>query len=137
MRSAFARQKSACASASMTLLVVRAKRRAARRVIRSRKRLEHAGASPGASHGRMRVATIADVARHAGVSMSTVSHVVNQTRKVDPTTAAVVKRAIAEIGYTPNTIARALARSATGTVGIAISALSNPYFRDILCAIES
>jgi LacI family transcriptional regulator len=85
----------------------------------------------------MRVATIADVARHAGVSMSTVSHVVNQTRKVDPATAAVVERAIAEIGYTPNTIARALARSATGTVGIAISAISNPYFSDIICAIES
>ena len=85
----------------------------------------------------MRVATIADVARHAGVSMSTVSHVVNQTRKVDPATASVVERAIAEIGYTPNTIARALARSATGTVGIAISAISNPYFSDIICAIET
>lgn len=83
------------------------------------------------------MATIADVARHAGVSMSTVSHVVNQTRKVDPATAAVVERAIAEIGYTPNTIARALARSATGTVGIAISAISNPYFSDIICAIET
>jgi LacI family transcriptional regulator len=83
------------------------------------------------------VATIADVARHAGVSMSTVSHVVNQTRKVDPVTAAIVERAIAETGYTPNTIARALARSATGTVGIAISAISNPYFSDIICAIET
>ena len=83
------------------------------------------------------MATIADVARHAGVSMSTVSHVVNQTRKVDPATAAIVERAIAEVGYTPNTIARSLARSASGTVGIAISAISNPYFSDIICAIET
>ena len=83
------------------------------------------------------MATIADVARHAGVSMSTVSHVVNQTRRVDPATAAIVERAIAEVGYTPNTIARSLARSASGTVGIAISAISNPYFSDIICAIET
>jgi LacI family transcriptional regulator len=71
------------------------------------------------------------------VSTSTVSHVVNRTRKVDPETAAVVERAIAAVGYTPNTIARALARSATGTVGIAVSAIFNPYFSDIICAIES
>jgi LacI family transcriptional regulator len=83
------------------------------------------------------VVTIADVARHAGVSTSTVSHVLNRTRKVNPTTAALVEQAIAIVGYTPNTIARALARSATGTAGIAISAISNPYFSDIICAIES
>ena len=83
------------------------------------------------------MATIADVAREAGVSMSTVSHVINRTRKVDPVTADLVQRAIAAIGYTPNTIARALARSATGTVGIALSAISNPYFSDIICAIET
>ena len=83
------------------------------------------------------MATIADVAREAGVSMSTVSHVINQTRKVDPDTAELVQRAIAAIGYTPNTIARALARAASGTVGIAISAISNPYFSDTICAIET
>jgi LacI family transcriptional regulator len=83
------------------------------------------------------VATIADVARQAGVSTSTVSHVINRTRKVDPATASLVERAIAAIGYTPNTIARALARSSSGTVGIAISAISNPYFSDIICAVET
>jgi LacI family transcriptional regulator len=89
------------------------------------------------SLGRTQVATIADVARKAGVSMSTVSHVINRTRKVEPATAELVEQAIAAVGYTPNTIARSLARSATGTVGIAISAISNPYFSDIICAIET
>ncbi len=83
-----------------------------------------------------RPATIADVARRAGVSVSTVSHVVNGTRAVRPDTTRQVEQAIGETGYRPNTIARALARSATNSVGIAISALGNPYFSDIICAIE-
>lgn len=82
------------------------------------------------------MATIFDVARHANVSSSTVSHVVNGTRKVSADTAKRVEEAIIAVGYTPNAIARALAVSSTNSVGIAISALSNPYFNDIICAIE-
>ncbi len=80
--------------------------------------------------------TIADVARIAGVSSSTVSHVVNGTRFVKPETELAVREAIAKTGYTPNSLARALARSATNSVGIAISAISNPYFSDIIRAVE-
>jgi len=82
------------------------------------------------------VVTITDVARQAGVSSSTVSHVINGTRKVNDETAKRVNEAIAAVGYTPNAIARALAVSSTNSVGVAISALSNPYFNDIICAIE-
>ncbi|MDR3518069.1 MAG: LacI family DNA-binding transcriptional regulator [Azospirillaceae bacterium] len=82
------------------------------------------------------MATIIDVARRAGVSVSTVSHVVNATRPVSPETTRLVEEAIAAVGYTPNSIARSLARSATNSVGIALSAISNPYFSDIICAIE-
>lgn len=82
------------------------------------------------------MATIFDVARTAGVSTSTVSHVVNGTRKVNAETAQRVKEAIAAVGYTPNGIARALAVSSTNSVGIAVSTISNPYFGDIICAIE-
>jgi len=78
-----------------------------------------------------------DVAKRAGVSVSTVSHVLNGTRKVDPATALAVKAAIAEAGYTPNNLARALARSRTNTIGVAISAVSNHYFTDIVRAIEN
>src|SRR5882672_4686728 len=83
------------------------------------------------------MATIVDVARRAGVSVSTVSHVVNRTRTVSPGTARLVEQAIAATGYAPNSIAQSLARSATNSVGIAISAISNPYFSDIICAIQT
>src|SRR6266404_1888283 len=81
--------------------------------------------------------TIAEVARAAGVSVSTVSHVVNRTRYVSPDTAKLVNDAIAKIGYLPNTLARSLKLASTSCVGLAISALSNPYFSDIICAVEA
>jgi LacI family transcriptional regulator len=82
------------------------------------------------------MSTIAEVARAAGVSVSTVSHVVNGTRYVSPDTAQLVNDAIARIGYLPNTLARSLKLASSSTVGLAISALSNPYFSDIICAVE-
>ncbi|HEV7813597.1 MAG TPA: LacI family DNA-binding transcriptional regulator [Janthinobacterium sp.] len=78
-----------------------------------------------------------DVAKRAGVSVTTVSHVLNGTRKVDPHTERAVKAAMAEAGYTPNNLARALARSMTNTIGVAISAVSNHYFTDIVRAVEN
>jgi len=83
------------------------------------------------------VATIADVAREAGVSVSTVSHVVNRTRRVAPATARAVQAAIDLIGYRPNVLARSLKMASTQSVGIAISAIANAYFIDIICAIEA
>ena len=81
--------------------------------------------------------TIAEVARAAGVAASTVSHVVNGTRYVSPDTAKLVNDAIAKTGYLPNTVARSLKLASTSCVGLAISALSNPYFSDIICAVEA
>lgn len=81
--------------------------------------------------------TMGDVARAAGVSVSTVSHVVNGTRPVSAAAREAVLAAIAEVGYRHNTVARALATSSTQTVGLAISALRNPYFGDLVHAIES
>ncbi|EJT00919.1 LacI family DNA-binding transcriptional regulator [Rhizobium sp. CCGE 510] len=81
--------------------------------------------------------TISEVAKAAGVSVSTVSHVLNKTRYVSPEKAKLVLEAVDEIGYIPNAVARSLKLSSTGTVGLAISAISNPYFSDIICAIEA
>ncbi|MGY2376035.1 LacI family DNA-binding transcriptional regulator [Pseudomonas sp. SDO524_S393] len=81
--------------------------------------------------------TMDDVASRAGVSTSTVSHVLNGTRKVSPATVQAVQRAIQELGYIPNTLARSLARSSTNTIGVAISALSNHYFSETVHAIET
>ena len=81
--------------------------------------------------------TMDDVASRAGVSTSTVSHVLNGTRKVSPATVQAVQRAIQQLGYIPNTLARSLARSSTNTIGVAISALSNHYFSETVHAIET
>lgn len=81
--------------------------------------------------------TMADVARVAGVSTSTVSHVINETRKVRAETRDDVLEAIRRTGYTQNTIARALVTASTTSIGLAISVISNPYFGDLVHAIEA
>jgi len=81
--------------------------------------------------------TISEVARAAGVSIATVSHVVNGTREVAPDTAQLVNDVITRIGYQPNQPARSLELDSTRTVGLAISTLSNPYFGDIIGAVEA
>lgn len=82
------------------------------------------------------MATMDDVARMAGVSGSTVSHVLNGTRNVSLATRERVEAAIAEMGYRHNILARALAAGRTQTIGLAISALTNPYFGPLVHAIE-
>lgn len=80
--------------------------------------------------------TMADVARVAGVSATTVSHVINKTRKIEPATERAVLAAIAETGYLNDRVARSLRTGKTLTIGLAISAISNPYFADVVHAIE-
>ncbi|MBY6366561.1 LacI family DNA-binding transcriptional regulator [Rhodococcoides corynebacterioides] len=82
------------------------------------------------------MATMGDVARLAGVSVSTVSHVLNETRKVNATTRERVESAIAQTGYRRNVVARSLAAGRTHTIGLSISALTNPYFGSLVHAIE-
>ncbi len=79
---------------------------------------------------------MADVARQAGVSVSTVSHVLNGTRKVSPETVRAVEEAIAWTAYIPNTLARSLAGATTQSIGIALSAISNHYFSEVVGGIE-
>ncbi|AKS31501.1 LacI family DNA-binding transcriptional regulator [Mycolicibacterium goodii] len=80
--------------------------------------------------------TMDDVARLAGVSASTVSHVLNGTRKVNDETRLRVEEAIEKTGYRRNVVARALAAGRTNTVGLSISALTNPYFGSLVYAVE-
>ncbi|GAB2738872.1 LacI family DNA-binding transcriptional regulator [Streptomyces bullii] len=83
------------------------------------------------------MATMADVARSAGVSVATVSHVLNGTRPVLPHTRQAVLDAVEELGYTPNSLARSLVTSRTRSIGLAVSAISNPYFTEILQGVEA
>ncbi|WP_211176623.1 LacI family DNA-binding transcriptional regulator [Pseudonocardia acidicola] len=80
---------------------------------------------------------MADVARIAGVSIATVSHVLNGTRAVREQTRDQVLAAVRATDYSPNTVARSLATARTTTIGLALSAISNPYFGELLYAIES
>lgn len=80
--------------------------------------------------------TIADVARHAGVSVATVSHVMNQTRHVGPETAERVHAAIAALRYSPNSLARSLRRGETKTIGLLLPDNSNPFFASVARQIE-
>jgi LacI family transcriptional regulator len=82
------------------------------------------------------VATITDVARRAGVSVSTVSHVINKTRHVNADTAALVREAIDALGFMPSAVARSLKRSETNAIGVAVSTSTNSYFMDIVRALE-
>lgn len=82
------------------------------------------------------MATIKDVARHADVSVTTVSHVVNGTRHVSPEGRARVEKAIRELGYVPSAIARSLKSNNTRTLGMLIPNSSNPYFAEIVHAVE-
>ncbi|MER8118662.1 LacI family DNA-binding transcriptional regulator [Streptomyces sp. NPDC094031] len=83
------------------------------------------------------MATMADVARSAGVSVATVSHVLNGTRPVSPGTRRAVLDAVDVLGYTPNTLARSLVTARTRSIGLAVSAISNPYFTEILQGVET
>jgi LacI family transcriptional regulator len=80
--------------------------------------------------------TMGEVARLAGVSVTTVSHVLNGTRRASEATTRRVLDAVERTGYTQNTIARALARASTQSLGLAISGLANPYFSDLIAAVE-
>ena len=80
---------------------------------------------------------MADVAAAAGVSISTVSHVINETRRVDPRTRDAVLEAIVATGYRRNALAAALATSRSGVLALSISAWQNPYFAPLVRAIES
>ncbi|KGM12626.1 LacI family DNA-binding transcriptional regulator [Cellulomonas carbonis] len=80
--------------------------------------------------------TITDVARRAGVSASTVSHVLNNTRFVSEEARERVLEAIDTLDYVPNHQARSLVRSKTQQIGVAMSALTNLYFGEVVHAIE-
>lgn len=82
-------------------------------------------------------ATIDDVARLAGVSISTVSRVINNPGLVNEHTRKRVSRVIERTGFKPNIFARGLMRSRTGSVGILVSYITNPYMTAIVDAVES
>lgn len=81
--------------------------------------------------------TIKDVARHANVSISTVSRVLNNSKHaVSPETRERVLKAIEELGFYPNAMARGLHLNKTKTIGLIIQDISNPYYPGIVHGVE-
>ena len=82
------------------------------------------------------MATIIDVAKLANVSIATVSRVLNDSAYVSPELAERVQKAINQLGYRPNVLARHLRRSENPTIGILIPNSKNPFFAEMAKAIE-
>lgn len=82
------------------------------------------------------MATIKDVAKAAGVSIATVSRVVNNGPKVGNKTRERVLKLMAELGYTPNANARALVTQKSKTLGVVIPELNDPFFSALASEVE-
>ncbi|KAB8307500.1 HTH-type transcriptional repressor PurR [Erwinia endophytica] len=83
------------------------------------------------------MATIKDVARQAGVSTTTVSHVINNTRFVAKETREAVWTAIKTLHYSPSAVARSLKVNHTKTIGLLATSSEAPYFAEIIEAVEN
>lgn len=80
--------------------------------------------------------TITDVARRARVSVATVSRVINGNYPVAEPTRARVVEAARDLGYVANAHARALIKSTSGTIGVILHDVSDPYFAEIVSGIQ-
>lgn len=82
------------------------------------------------------MATIKDVAKHAGVSTTTVSHVINKTRFVAEETKQAVWEAINALHYSPSAVARSLKVNHTKSIGLLATSSEAPYFAEIIESVE-
>lgn len=89
------------------------------------------------SHGGgMRMSSIQDVARLAGVSKTLVSRVINGQTGVSEKSREKILQAMRELQYRPNGIARSLVLKRTNTIGVALDSLCEPYFFELIEGIE-
>jgi len=85
--------------------------------------------------GVMAYVTIRDVARRAGISVSTVSRALNGNGRISAETKHAVEKAMEELHYIPDSRARAMRSSSTKTVGLLVPDIRNGYFADLAYAI--
>lgn len=83
------------------------------------------------------MATIYEVSRLAGVSLATVSRVINSNAPVRQATREKVEAAMRELGYRPNAVAQSLAGNRSNSIGILVSELNGPFYAGLLSRIES
>ncbi len=82
------------------------------------------------------MATIRDVAKHAGVSVATVSRVINETGYVHEDTRKKVEIAIKKLRYTPNEVARSLYKRKSRLIGLLLPDITNPFFPELARGVE-
>ncbi|WP_193345520.1 ribose operon transcriptional repressor RbsR [Erwinia tasmaniensis] len=82
------------------------------------------------------MATMKDVARLAGVSTSTVSYVINNNRFVSPAVRERVTSAVRQLNYAPSALARSLKLNQTRTIGMLLTASSNPFYSEVVRGVE-
>lgn len=82
------------------------------------------------------MATIKDVAKLAGVSTTTVSHVINKTRFVAEDTTKAVWDAVQQLNYSPSAVARSLKVNTTKSIGMIITTSEAPFFAEVVLAVE-
>ncbi|PKH22678.1 HTH-type transcriptional regulator GalR [Enterobacterales bacterium CwR94] len=82
------------------------------------------------------MATIKDVARLAGVSVATVSRVINHSPKASESSRQAVFSAMEQLQYHPNANARALAQQSTDTIGLVVADVSDPFFGAMVKAVD-
>ena len=82
------------------------------------------------------MATMKQVAQRAGVSVSSVSHVLNGTRFVSVEARARIEQAMRDLAYVPSAVARSLKHNVTRTLGIMSPNNTNPYFAEVIRSIE-
>lgn len=78
-----------------------------------------------------------DVARLAGVSVATVSYVINRTKRVTPEVEQRVRSAVEELNYRPNLLARGLTNRKTRHVAMLVDNLQNPHYTELLSGAQS
>lgn len=83
------------------------------------------------------MATIYEVSKLAGVSLATVSRVINNNTRVSDKTRQKVEKAMSELGYRPNATAQSLASNRSNSVGILVSELHGPFFGQMMAGIEA
>ena len=82
------------------------------------------------------MSSIYEVSKLAGVSLATVSRVINNSDRVRETTKEKVRAAMAELGYTPNSAAQSLAGNRSNTLGMVVSWLDGPFYGPVMSGVE-
>jgi len=81
--------------------------------------------------------TLKDIAKEAGVSVNTVSRALNNKPDINFETKNKILEIARRLGYTPNMLARSLRLKRTGTIGLVVADISNPFYGSLVKGIEN